>query len=101
MIITPDAHAKLRDLQTRFRKGELGFHFGKLGGCHGAVPRLRPGQEPRHGERAYSVDGLTLFMRPGEHREMEPYTLDYTKGLLMSRFTLDADCDVCAAACKL
>ena len=46
MIITPDAHAKLRDLQTRFRKGELGFHFGKLGGCHGAVPRLRPGQEP-------------------------------------------------------
>ena len=95
MQITPTAQTKLRNLQGRFRRGERGFHFGKLGGCHGAIPRLRPGHEPRHGERAFDVDGVTLFMGSREFTTLEPYILDYRKGLFISRFTLDADCDAC------
>lgn len=97
MQITSSAQHKLREFERRFRHGERGFHFGKLGGCHGAVPRMRPGRDPRHGERSFDVDGMTLFVRPREFTELEPYILDYRKGLLLSRFTLEADCDACVA----
>ncbi len=98
MHITPSAHAKLHDLLRRSRAASVGFHFGKLGGCHGAVPRLRPGATPRPGERRYDFAGLPLFMRPREFAELEPYTLDYAKGLFVSRFVLEADCHACVAA---
>lgn len=98
MLITPTAQSQLHALLRRTRRAAAGFHFGKLGGCHGAVPRLRPGTAPRHGERAYAVDGVTMFMRPREFAELEPYTLDYAKGLFLYRFVLEADCNACEAA---
>ena len=98
MQITPSAQDKLHALCARARRGALGFHFGKLGGCRGAIPRLRPGAAPRTGERRYEVDGVTLYIRPREYTELEPYILDYTKGLLISRFSLEADCNACVAS---
>lgn len=97
MQITPEAQEKLQDLARRFRRGERGFHFGKIGGCHGAIPRLRPGPAARPGEKPYDVDGVRLFMTPAEYRALEPYTLGYARGLLVRRFRLNADCNACAA----
>lgn len=97
MQITPDAREKLHELEDRFRHGEHGFHFGKIGACRGALPRLKPAKDPRPGERPYEYDGVTLYMTPAEHRALDPYTLDYRKGLLLHRFTLEADCNACTA----
>jgi len=98
MQITASARAKLDQLQEAFRADHCGFHFGKLGGCHTAVPRLKPGAAPRPGEKAFEYDGVTLFMTPREHDELHAFTLDYAKGLFLSRFTLEADCSQCTFA---